>query len=506
MLPNEMSYLFLTKQQMQALTILLHLHPGEILLLTIEKQLGISKRQVRRIVDNLNEEFEELDLAGMDIPILEICDGQLQFVPRLQDGEYVRLINCVKERYMSVSGLYQVLLYVLEKRSFTLIQLANALAYSESYAYKLLGKLKKFLAQLNNGIHLTKKGELTIRLAGDESAIRMLHYLSIMVVLNGNTWLFQNIKEKEIETVQSYLHSKRYNALSPMNKNRANSIFAIYESALRNYCHLPQLPEAVLSLGRYMNKEREIPLYLKYLKKENLGDNDQLHQELVHLAYVINYFTQELRTKKEKVRLGQGLCNLKDHEIVKPCLELVNEIRSEFHLSDENYYFLIYTLCNRLVVIHYLELYKYMVFDDVTNFTGEAEFFIGDTMDRIFKSYRKKASFAWLRNSFIQIIVGYLTLSANTTQQVYVEFLLKPEYKSVIENSLSLQYSEKVLKIVEEYSQANIVISDNCPVNSNKKYFFFRDVFDQSAWKNLGAYLNETIKDEVIKNVRLSKF
>nr|WP_278252622.1 helix-turn-helix domain-containing protein [Enterococcus sp. 669A] len=442
----------------------------------------------------------------MTPPALEICDGLLQFVPKLQDAEYVQLINCLKEKYMSVSGLYQVLMYVLEKRSFTLIQLASALAYSESYAYKLLGRLKKFLKLLNNGIHLTKKDELTIALAGDESAIRMLHYLTVMIVLNGNTWLFQSIKEEEIVTVQTYLHSRRYNELSPLNRNRANTIFAIYESALRNNCHIPQLPEAVLSLGRYMNKEKEIPLYLKYLKKENLGNNDQLHQELVHLAYVINYFTQELRTKKEKVGLGKGLCSMEDHEIVQPCFELVNKIRTEFPLSDENYYFLIYTLCNRLVVIHYLELYKYMLFDDTVNFTGEAEHFIGDTMDEVFKMYRKQPSFAWLKNSFTQIIVGYLTLSANTTQKVYVEFLIKPEYKSVIENSLSLQYSEKVLKIVEEYSQANIVISDNCPADSQKKYFFFRDVFDQSAWKNLGAYLNETIKDEVIKNVRLSKF
>ncbi|MGM0215956.1 helix-turn-helix domain-containing protein [Enterococcus sp. AZ109] len=506
MLPNEISCLFLTKQQLQILTILLRLHPGELLLINIEKQLNISKRQVRRIVDNLNEEFLELDLTGMTIPALEICDGQLQFVPRLEDAEYVRLINCMKEKYMSISGLYQVLLFVLEKRSFTLIQLANALAYSESYAYKLLGKLKQFLTLLNNGIHLTKKGELTICLAGDESSVRMLHYLSVMVVLSGNTWLFKNIKEEEIEAVHTYLHSKRYKVLSPLNKKRANSIFAIYESALRSSCYLPQLPEAVLSLGRYMNKEKEIPLYLKYLKKENLGNNDQLHQELVHLAYVINYFTQELRTKKEKISLGQGLCSLKDHEIVKPCFQLVNEIRTEFQLSDENYYFLIYTLCNRLVVIHYLELYKYMLFDEPVKFTGEAELFIGDAMNKLFKRYRKEDSFTWLKNSFIQIIVGYLTLSANTTQKVYVEFLLKPEYKSVIENSLSLQYSEKVLKIVEEYNQADIVISDNYLTDSQKKYFFFRDVFDQNAWKNLGAYLNETIKNEVIKNVRLSKF
>lgn len=81
------------------------------------------------------------------------------------------LTNSIREKYLSESSLFQVLLFVLEKRYFSISMMAKELSYSESYAYKLYNKLKKFLCFMNTGINLTKKNDVLIQLTGNESTI-----------------------------------------------------------------------------------------------------------------------------------------------------------------------------------------------------------------------------------------------------------------------------------------------------------------------------------------------
>lgn len=101
--------------------------------------------------------------------------------------------------------------------------------------------------------------------------------------------------------------------------------------------------------------------------------------------------------------------------------------------------------------------------------------------------------------------MGYVKLNKDIPVGVYVEFQRRPEYKSVVENALTHNYSANALKLVNNYKDADIIISDNYVVKTNQEYFYFRDVFDKVAWNKLGAYLNEIINKEIVKSVGFSE-
>lgn len=496
MIPTELADFFLSKSQLQKLYILKQLETKTVTFSDLEKKLSISKRKIKEIVSNLSEEILS-DPKNYTFTVT-MDKEQIHFSKNIEASEYVKLTNDFRGKYLSESSLFQVLLYVLEKRVFSVLNMANDLSYSESYAYKLFGKVKQFLNFMDLGFEITKKNETLVHLVGDESSIRILHYLAISVASKGNHWLFKTITEKEILSTQAYIKSERYEKLSPIGKSRVNYILAVYELALKNGYKLSEMDKEVIALGDAINKEKEINLYLKYLQKEVVGNEVQLHEELIHLAFFINYFTQEIRTDKEKIALGNYLYSLKHNSIVKDCIKVLNMIVERYNLPKDSYFLLLYSLCNRLVVIHYLGLFKFMPLYKVPPIIGQVERYVENCLDTGLESYKKFPSFNKIKYSFTQIITGYLLLLLPAQQKVYVEFFHRPEYKSIVENAIKHNYNDEVINITNDYSKADIIISDTYGYDKSK-FFYFRDVFDQDSWEELGLYLNQVISKEIIE-------
>lgn len=494
MIPDELANLFLSKTQMQKLIILKELESGMTTIDSLEKQLGISKRKVKESVTSLSSEIQIYE-SHQQITLL-INKEIIQFENKPRDADYIKLINDFRGKYLTESSLYQVLLFVLEQRIFSILTIANNLSYSESYAYKLFGKLKQFFQYMNSGIQLTKVNESLIQLAGNESTVRIFHYLVISVASKGNHWLFKSITQREILAVQSYINSKRYEKLSPIGKNRVNYIVAVYELALKKRFKLSELDREVVELGEVINKEKEINLYLNYLKEEIRDNEMPLHEELIHLAFVINYFTQEIRSDEEKQALGNALYAVKNNCIVNTCIQLLDKIIKRYNIPNESYNLLLYSLCNRLVVIHYLGMYKFMPLYNVPLLVGQMERFVERCIHESLSAFKSEPSFEKIKYSFTQIITGYLVLKIPTKQKIYIEFFHRPEYKSIIENAIKHNYNHQVLQVTSDYSEADIVVSDTSGYDKTK-FFYFRDVFDQNAWEELGLYLNQVISNEI---------
>lgn len=496
MIPDELAHLFLSKTQLQKLKILKELTPGITTFSSLEELLGISKRKLKEGVTSLLTEVEENKTEHSYTLLID--KETIQFSKKLEDREFVALTNNIREKYLSESSLFQVLLFVLEKRYFSISMMAKEISYSESYAYKLYNKLKKFLCYMNTGIKLTKKSDVLIQLTGNESTIRVLHYLAVSVASKGNYWLFKTITQKEIITIQSHINSRRYERLSPVGKNRINSILAIYELSLKNGYKLSRLDDEVVNLGEAINKEKEIDLYLNYLKKETKSNERQFHEELIHLAFIINYFTQEIRSDKEKQDIGKYLCSMNNNLIVKKCIGLLDAITQRYYLAEESYYLLLYSLCNRLVVIHYLGLHNFMLLYNVPPLLGKIECFVANCIDKSLNSYKDEPSFDKLKYSMTQIVTGYLILMFPIKKKVYVEFFHRPEYKSIIENAIKHNYNQKVLQITNNYMESDVIISDTHGYDK-KEFFYFTDVFDQGAWEKLGLYLNQIVSIAIIE-------
>lgn len=155
LVPFELSSLFLSKTQLDKLFILKQLESGMTTFSSLEMKLKISKRKIKEIVLSL---IKEMNVIRSDQRNELSVDREIiQFKLKLKDNEYVELINDFRVKYLLESSLYRVLLFVLEKRTFSIVIMANDLSYSESYTYKLFGKLKQFFKHMNYGIQLKKE-------------------------------------------------------------------------------------------------------------------------------------------------------------------------------------------------------------------------------------------------------------------------------------------------------------------------------------------------------------
>lgn len=485
---------FLSKSQQQKLKILKYLESGRVTLALLEEELGLSTRQIKEFTLGLMEDIQADSMEKQ--PLLVWNREEIQFVPKLSSSEYVELMADFRNRYLTNASLFQALLFVLEKRTFSIMIMASELAYSESYTYKLFSKLKELFQFIDLGIQFTKKDETMIQLVGNESTIRILHYLSIAVASKGSHWLFKTMSEKEIMSTQAYLGLNRYDKLSPIGKSRVNYIVAVYELALKNGFKLSQLDDEVIQLGEVMDKEINLNLYLKHVQINNKIDRSS-HDEFIHLTFLADYFTQELRSDVEKEKLGRHLFSMNTNPIVKNCKQLLALVTEDYQLESTSYYLLLYSLCNRFVVIHYFNLYKFMPLVKVPPIRGKIKCFVESCIEQSFSDYRKAPSFEKINYSFTQIITSYLIVMLPVAQKVYVEFFHRPEYKLIIENAIRHNYTSNVLKITENYDEADIVISDTHGY-SNSQYFYFKDVFDQDSWEELGLYLNRMISKEII--------
>ncbi|EGO6704993.1 hypothetical protein GP420_002291 [Enterococcus faecalis] len=492
MIPDELASMFLTKVQLQKLKILSKMQYEKVDLLSLQNEIDGSKRQVKDIIKDINEDIEG------DVSI-EITEGIIKFNKKIEHSEYIEIVNNCRILYVVSSSFFQLMLFVLEKRSFSIVQAAQNLSYSESYVYKLVNKLRGFFKQLDAGFQLDKKNETTIQLVGCESTIRLFHYLSVSTATKGNHWAFNTINEEEILNIQKYLNSDRYERLSPIGKNKANFILAVYESAFKNKRKISLVDKDLINLGETINKEKEITLLLNYLKEERMGTNRKLHSELIHLAFFANHFIEELRIKKEKIIIGEKIYRLKRNNIVKSCVKILDNILKKISIESDVYYLLLYNLCNRVVVINHLCLYKFMPLYNVPPLGTDLEYFVENCVKSGLSDYRNNPSFSKLKYNLTQVIIGYLVLIVPTPKKIFVEFFHRPAYKSIIENAIEHNYNNDALQITDDYSEADVIISDTGGYE-NKQYFYFKDVFDQNSWYELGFYLNQIISKQITEN------
>ncbi|WP_317946576.1 helix-turn-helix domain-containing protein [Carnobacterium maltaromaticum] len=498
MFTNKLMSFFLTQNQIQKMSILIKIKEGKSVSLVINNK---SKRQTSELINSLLKEVNDFFQQNSYHTRLYKDDGIFLFSPIIEDDLFVELLNNIREGYVTSSSFFQALAYSLENREFSLNEMALKLSYSKSHVYKLLTKLQKFFNLLKIDVEV-QKYESTVKLIGDESYIRMLTYFSVLIAFRENTWPFKNIAEKKIITFQKYLNSNKYDRLSPNNKKRTSYILAIYELALGKGAMINILDQEIIDLALFMNKEKNISLYLNHLKEEYLGSKEQFNQEIAHFYFFTTYFIPELLLANEKKELGKKIYFVKENSVIRSTTSLMDCIKKKFDIPEDIYFQLIFCICSRFIVIHYLGLYKFMN-PEKSEVNSETEKFVEESINTCFEQIKNSDSFSMLKFNLIQVISSYIILTVNVSQKVYVEFFHGSAYKTIIENFLKISHDEKAIKIVDDYYKADIVISDVRPKDENKTYFYFKDVFDQESWKKLSSFISNSIKEKVLYESKL---
>lgn len=125
LVPKELASLFLTKKQIQKLKILSKLEFMKVDATVMEQELGTSRRQIKELISELNEDIEENIY-------LVLNDGLIKFNFKVEADKYIELITNCRIKYVTESSFFQLMLFVLEKRRFSILQAAESLSYTVS--------------------------------------------------------------------------------------------------------------------------------------------------------------------------------------------------------------------------------------------------------------------------------------------------------------------------------------------------------------------------------------
>lgn len=459
----------------------------------------ITSEKVSRLVFELNEEVEgEIPQTFNN---LTLRNGKIIFSNSISGEHYLRTKVYLWQKYLQESGLFQTLLYILEYRNFRLIDLSFALLYSESYLYKLLKNLKNILQKRNYRFRILKNKKGYFSLEGNESDIRMFHYLILSLNSQNDVWLMKGVTQDDVLSIQKYINSKKYRELSIAGQKKINCIVGIYENAQRRGFELPKINAEAEEVAEIINREQEAKIYMRHIEKNTNTRSYQKSMETIYMSFFVTYFIQGLRSSEEIEDIGKDLALNTDNFIIDLSKEVLKSVSKVVYLPENIFCSLLYRLCHAYIVMMDIGLYKF------TPIVSEDDHIKGNELiEAVEKVVQNKLLFIidpekyqQLTFKFIQIITGEILFENSKPVDIYIEFFKHPSYKQILEKALGHNFSTSSLRIVNSYAEASVLISDNIS-DGLIKHFYFESIYDEQSWKNLSKFLYDLIRENTLIN------
>ena len=486
---DKLKNLVLSQTQLKSLVVVYNLYPRGKQMNELENLCQVSKNELKRVLKVLDEEVKSLHFFDKVNNIIVVKDKFVSFNSEINEATYTMLLMQLRKKYLLSSSVYKALLFVLEQRYFCLQELADHLFYSDSYTYKIIKRLKNFFYYLETDLKLVKVNKSDLYIEGRESSKIIFHYLLVMLVSDGNDWVFQDSEKEALLSYQPPKILDSLELLSDCNRDKILNILAIYKITSHVKDPLLCLSKNIIEIGELMDNDGEFPFYINQTVDVFNDDRN------IHFLFMVHYFIQELRDRSQKILVGKNYTTLEENEIIQTCMYFLEDIKQNFSISQDCYYELIYTLCKRLVVVHHLGLHQFMFERHTVEFKGVVDRRVEVLFDKYFYGYQNERSYAKLKYSLIPLVTSYVKLAVEQPLKIYVEFQHHSEDRMIVVNALKHRYSTKILEIVERYELADIIISDTPSTSFKEKtYFLIRHALDPHTWcSSIVEYVNSIL-------------
>ncbi|EMW6127401.1 helix-turn-helix domain-containing protein [Enterococcus faecalis] len=455
--------------------------------------MNVNKQKLKILIKNLEQDIEEVNKK---IAISSLFNDKNRSIlsRELTSEELVSLRNSLEEKYISTSAQYKGLLFILEKRSFNITQLSKYLSFSKSYTYKILDKISFFLSTIDNKLYFSKLNETFIILTGDEIVIRLLH-LHLISIKKTN----EEILGLSDMFIQDYLNSLKRVRLSPASIKKLKDIFIAYGVSRKKRGTNSVLPNDIIYLASILSGDVYPMLCVQSKKFKFPKKTSEVHENMLQVSLLSNFFLKELKTKKEKIHTGKKLSEHKNINIISGINHLIKILTKKFKISKENYFLLVYLLCHRIIVVHYFKFYIFMEEREPQMISSEIIKFTQEAISKALKYYRYEKSFKKLTSEFSIIIVNILTDSTIKPINVYIELENKYEYIVIIKKTLKMYYRADLFNFVENYYDADLIISNSYIPDCDRKFKFFCDIYDSKSILNVINHLNAIVVEHLYK-------
>ncbi|WP_176271510.1 helix-turn-helix domain-containing protein, partial [Enterococcus sp. 7E2_DIV0204] len=461
---------------------------------SLAKEYDLTERSLKKILLELTNEISESN----NNTFVELISTPLNFVlynHTKDDAVELDLLNYLKLEYFSTSSKYAAFKYIMEYRECTISKMAEGLAYSISYLYKLINKLNRIFKELLLDTSIQLYARKTIRLIGPEHEIRLLHYYFTVKIFLDDGWPLVSISEQQILENQKYIKNDDYGHLSILGKKKANLFIGISLNSMQRGKFLPEFNEwisggkeilAVFSVEESL-KSMRIFYHTNYQKNMKKVDS-----EIFLLSMFSLFSLPEILYSHDKMRIADKLIQI-DNKVIKNTKKIVTIITKNKNLSLEK---------KKLIFFESIVIIINMLFFDIWKSYNQVNTSqLSTTTDELFqlligmcKSIPVQALPICLKE--LQILVdSYAIYEEKKVIQIYIETCENIIVKSRISNYISVTYSNAACVLTENIGDADIIITDAVPVNHayKGKVIFFSDIDSIDNWKRLGSIIQQEV-------------
>lgn len=470
---------YLTKKQVDKLTIVRNLVVEKQLSLdAIGESLSKSLYQVKILLTEIDDDLAGISTLEDSFFFLE--KRTLHLSDDLNQEQSLYIFVNLKKKYFLESPYYKLLIYLLRKRKTRMVDISEELIFSVSYCYKLLSYLKKMFAVQNVPIKISNSSD-SIQLTGEESCIRMYHYLVEVMACNVYT-------EHPIRSSVEWI-AKDYETLRTTKVKHA-IVFSIIENAILRGNIVPGVDASTLALYHCLKKENDQQLANLF----PIRNQSDVEKELVYYYFWRVLFIPETVRESEKKVIGEKFLMLENNGYVDFASQILEQLSKKYALTKQASSVFIYeVVINTWGYIH-LYLDNFLSIGEI-DYTNDRLVEVEVIIDRVLNNHR-----GWIEREplFIrklsQIVTSYLPIQKEDQINIGISLLNHPEYIPVIKNTLLKIYNEKVIKFNANLADSDILVSDGVLIhNASQKFAFFGNVHNTRDWDNLNAMIQSAI-------------
>lgn len=459
----------------------------------LSTELEIPKRTIKEDMIKLNKLFEEL--FGKDDFIVSSKQGTIS-INEAYRHDSIQYFYELKLALLKNSTMFNYCVLLATNSSLTRDQLLDSLFISEVYLSKLTKKLNLFLKKFDILIHTVNQEYI---LLGDELSIRLFSYLFLQDAFQNLEWPFKNATIQELQATVPEEILKNSHKRSETQKAALYIQYEILRTRILNNRFLSQTcTEQVKDLLILIKENQDVGLIFH---ENSFGDipEDRLTEEILYFNFFARIFIPGIIQNHNRAQLGKKF-SATNH----PICQLSNAILDHFLAASE----LSLSLEKRYMYTYYITLFNILYFLVDKKF----ETFLGLFIPKpVYHTQLELPSINKIRSdigaliddenqaSYLSSLLYSLSYSEITPQlTIYLQITKNFTAFYSINNRLAALYNEKNISITENYSEADIILTDMLEQGEDSKTVFYLDaVNNEEGWKNLLILIQEKYLEKI---------
>ncbi|GEK36140.1 helix-turn-helix domain-containing protein [Enterococcus thailandicus] len=453
----------------------------------LSEEIAIPKLTIKGDILKLNNYFVEHTKNENDL-IISNNQGIISINPMFSDN-IITYFYQLKLALSNNSTLFRLCVLLLTNYSISKQQILDHLFISEAYLLKLCSQLNGYLSQFDLSVNSTNQ---IYSLKGNEICLRMFSYTILQDNFQGMEWPF--------DSTTPIVNFDNSNSAISLTKNHALYLFSeiVQQRFLNDNFLVIDPDDSLYDLLKLLQESYDVTKLFNKSPFENLSEN-VADSEKLYLNFFARIFLSDLISSEAKINLGR-----KFQEFDHPACRLANEIYSKFSnvflepiSANENgiylYYLTIFNILYSMIGDKYVLFLELMIPVPHLNINKT-----DDYMNRIKKEIAELFEDKALENYIAALLYTVSSFKKSTTLKLYIQMSKVFTAVYVIEKRIQTIFNTNNIVFTNNFSEADIVITDSFEKKSTDQILFYLDSINNSnRWIDLISLIQQKFIEKI---------